>query len=316
LLIQVKCSALTKQYELDEPDLLETWLMRTKILLLAAISLVACSQTPENKIASEKLNTFDVAEPAPGAPGGRAAVSGPRIAYSYTVTYAFDRTTVGQVQGRQLALCRQLGTARCLVVKSTLNAPGPDDHTITDEAVLLVDARIMGEVNRQLDALAVAGGATTANRQVEAEDVTRQVIDTDARVRAKQALAERLLAIIRSGKGKVGELVEAERAYAATQEELDAARGEQANLAQRVAMSRITITYAFNDAPGQGSPVRASLAAASDTLSTSVATLITVAIAGLPWLIIGAIVLELLRWVRRKRGWRWPRRAQTALPNT
>jgi len=77
-------------------------------------------------------------------------------------------------------------------------------------------------------------------------------------------------------------------------------------------MSRVTISYSFNDTPGQNSPVRASLAAAGDTLATSLAALVTAAVAGLPWLVAGAIVLALLRWVRRKRGWRWPRRAQAA----
>lgn len=182
--------------------------------------------------------------------------------------------------------------------------------------MLLVDAKMAGEVNRRLDALAVAGGATTANRQVDAEDVTRQVIDTDARVRAKQALAERLLTIIRSGNGKVGELVQAERAYADTQEELDAARGEQANLAQRVAMSRVTISYAFNDSPGRESPIWGSFAEAGDTLAMSLAALITAAVAGLPWVIVGILVVALVRWVRRKRGWRWPRRAQASQPRT
>lgn len=212
------------------------------------------------------------------------------------------------MQGQQLDLCRQLGSTRCLIVKSTLNVPGRGDHIVNDEAVLPVDARLAGEFNRRLDALAVTGGATIANRQVEAEDVTRQVIDTDARVRAKEALAERLLRIIRSGKGKVGELVEAERAYAATQEELDSARGEQADLAQRVAMSRVTISYAFDDSPGRQSPIRASVVTAGDTLATSLATLLTAAVAGLPWLVVGILVLALVRWMRRKRGWRWLRR--------
>lgn len=254
---------------------------------------------------AEMLNVVDVAsEPAPN----NNAITGPRIAYSYTVTYAFDRRTVAQVQGQQISLCRRLGAQRCLVIKSTLNTPGPDDHIVTDEAVLLIDARTANEINRQLDALATSGGATLSNRQVEAEDVTRQVIDTDARVRAKQALAERLLAIIRSGNGKVSELVEAERAYAATQEELDSARAEQANLAQRVAMSRVSINYAFNDTPGRGSPVLTSLAEAGDTLETSVAALLTAIVAALPWLLAGGIVLTLVRWIRRKMGWRWPRR--------
>lgn len=283
--------------------------MRKNTVLLVATLLVACGRAPHNMKASEKLNAFDVEQAVLSAPASPAAVAGPRIAYSYTVTYAFDRRTVARVQGQQLALCRGLGPSRCLVVKSTLNAPGPNDHIVTDEAVLLIDARLVGEANRRFDALAVAGGATPANRQVEAEDVTRQAIDIDARVRAKQALAERLLAIIRSGKGKVGELVEAERAYAVTQEELDAARGEQADLAQRVAMSRVTISYVFNDTPGQNSPVRASLASAGETLATSIGALVTAVVAGLPWLVVGTILIAFLRWVRRKRRWRWPRRA-------
>ena len=173
--------------------------------------------------------------------------------------------------------------------------------------MLLIDARMVSQMNQRLDALATAGGARIASHQVEAEDVTRQVIDTDARVRAKQALAERLLAIIRSGKGQVGELVQAERAYATTQEELDAARAEQANLAQRIAMSRMTIiTYRFSEMPGDRSPILRSLASAGGTLSTSIAALITLTIGGLPWLVIGLLALALLRWIAVRRGWRWP----------
>lgn len=290
--------------------------MRRNIVLLTAALPTACSRPapPMRMVAEDRMAAVDLADAPPREAGSHAAVAGPRIAYSYSITYAFDRRTVAQVQGQQLALCRQLGPARCLVVKSTLSAAGPDDHIVSDQAVLLVDARLAGKMNQRLDALAISGGAKLANRQVEAEDVTQQVIDTDARVLAKQALAERLLAIIKSGKGKVGELVEAERAYATTQEELDAARGEQAALSQRVAMSRVTIDYSFDDTPGGRSPVRASLATAGDTLAKSVAALVTAIVAALPWLIAGAIVVALLRWVRRKLGWRWPRRARNGAP--
>ena len=290
--------------------------MRRNIVLLTAALPTACSRPapPMRMVAEDRMAAVDLADAPPREAGSHAAVAGPRIAYSYSITYAFDRRTVAQVQGQQLALCRRLGPARCLVVKSTLSAAGPDDHIVSDQAVLLVDARLAGKMNQRLDALAISGGAKLANRQVEAEDVTQQVIDTDARVLAKQALAERLLAIIKSGKGKVGELVEAERAYATTQEELDAARGEQAALSQRVAMSRVTIDYSFDDTPGGRSPVRASLATAGDTLAKSVAALVTAIVAALPWLIAGAIVVALLRWVRRKLGWRWPRRARNGAP--
>ncbi|WP_294325266.1 DUF4349 domain-containing protein [uncultured Sphingomonas sp.] len=271
-----------------------------------AILVAGCSgpSSETHSMQSPTTETFDVEEPPAEMPS--PAATGPKIAYSYSVTYAFDRRTVAQVQGQQLDLCRRLGPARCLIVRSSLNTPGPDEHVVHDEAVLMVDARQAEALTRRFDAIAEAGDARRASRQVEAEDVTRQVIDTEARVRAKQALAERLLAIIRSGNGKVGDLVEAERAYATTNEELEAAKAQRAELAQRVAMSKLTIAYAFNDVPGGNSPVMASIEAAGATLSTSVAALVTFVVAALPWIVVAGLMLFGLRRVARRRGWRWP----------
>lgn len=287
--------------------------MRHWFVMLLSLALIACDRAPHSRV--EKMDTFNVEEPV-SAPMGYApspsSANGPRIAYSYSVTYDFDERTIAKVQGQQLALCRKLGPTRCLVMSSSLDTSGPDDLVINDEAVLLIDAHMVPNVNQRLDALATESGARVASRQVEAEDVTRQVIDTDARVRAKQALAERLLTIIRAGKGNVGELVQAERAYATTQEELDAARAAQADLAQRVAMSRVTISYHFSAIPSDRSPILQSLFSAGETLSASIASLITLAIGGLPWLVAGLLILALLRWIAVRRGWRWPLRRRSA----
>ncbi len=288
---------------------------RTIAAVLAAACLASCGQSPVRKT-TEKLEAFDVQEPDPAlAP----AAAGAQIAYSYTVSYVFDRPTVAQVQGEQLALCRGLGNARCMVVRSTLHAPGIGGGTnagvaadvaagaADDVAMLLVDARLVTGFNQRLDALARAGGAQLSERQSTAEDVTRQVIDANAKVRAKQALADRLLTIIRSAKGNVGELVQAERAYATTQEELDAARQEQASLAQRVAMSPVTINYRYDDPSASRGVITNSLRSAGDTLANSLAAMIDVLVAALPWLVLGGGVWLLMRRIARKRGWRRPR---------
>src|SRR3569833_975234 len=102
--------------------------------------------------------------------------------------------------------------------------------------------------------------------------------------------------MIKSGNGKVGELVEAEKAFATTQEELDAARGLQAQLRQRVAMSDITITYSSSADEGAWAPVRHSLQNGGQTLTTSIAAAITFVLAAIPW----AILLALLIWTVRK----------------
>lgn len=293
--------------------------VRTSIA--AAVALLAgCSKAQETRRAEpQQMQSFDAAAPAPGIvapPGGQpAAVPGPQIAYTYAVTYAFTQRDVAAVQARQLALCRQLGPARCLLVKSSLNNDGPDD-LVSSEAVLLVDARLAAGLNGKLDALATDAGATVETRTTEAEDVTREVVDIDARVRAKQALAARLLTIINTHSGKVGELVEAEQAYATTQEALDAARGEQAALGQRVAMSRISITYSYNPLSGTAGPVRRSVASAGETLAASVGALVTFIVAALPWALLLAGLVWLFRRLRWRVSWpwRWFRRGTLAVP--
>lgn len=306
--------------------------MRRTGWLIAIALLAGCSKPQQMR--SSKLNVFDVAPdqaPSRFAPESRfdiaappgivapdaapAPTPGPQIAYTHAVTYAFTRQTVAAVQARHLALCRQLGPARCLLIKSTLNNGGPDD-LVSSEAVLLVDARLASGLNGKLDAIATADGATVETRTTEAEDVTREVVDTDARVRAKQALATRLLAIINGHPGKVGELVEAEQAYAKTQEELDAARGEQAALAQRVAMSRITITYSYNPLTGASGPIRQSIGSAGETLAASIGALVTFLVAALPWALLLAGLVWLfrrLRW-RLRWPWHWFRRGTPAAP--
>lgn len=148
---------------------------------------------------------------------------------------------------------------------------------------------------------ATAGG-TVAERKVDAEDVTKQIVDTNARVRAKQALATRLLGLINSANGKVADLVAAERAFAEMQEELDAARSLRATLEQRVAMSAIDITYVSSASDSALAPIRRSVGGIGETLAFSIAALVNAVVAILPW----ALLLAGLIWIRRRRGWRWP----------
>lgn len=282
----------------------------TRMLLLFALLLAGCGQLQDmTRQRSEALTTMDVAEPsAPGA-DVRAEATAAQIAYSYEIAYDLDAGDAAAVQERHLALCRALGPARCQLVRTSTSGAS-EDAMATDQTLLLVDARIAAEFTRRLDAVATEAGGTVRQRQTVAEDVTKQVIDVDARVRAKQALAERLLALIRTADGKVGDLVQAERAYAETQGELEAARGELAALRQRVRMSQVTISYG-RDAPGGAlAPVRSSFRSAGETLADSLATLVTVVIAAAPW----ALLLAVLLWLRRRLGWRWPFRRRAGPP--
>lgn len=267
--------------------------MRASVIGLAML-VAACSKSPNSH---EKLNTFDVEEPAPASAPG---IKGPQIAYSYTIGYRLARNAVAPVQARHTALCQKLGPQRCFVLESRIDTAEQGDTSAS--TTLLVDARLAGSFGNLLDEATTGAGGSIGNRQTNAEDVTKQVIDTDAKLRAKEALAERLLALIRTANGRVGDLVEAEKAYATTQEELAATRSLQAELKQRVAMSRYDLTYSSIEATGTFSPVRTAVSSAGATIASSLGALLTFVLLTFPW----ALTLAAIIWLLRRLGVRGP----------
>lgn len=278
--------------------------------ILALALQTACSGPPDR----QQMASSDVAAPAAeAAPPAAPAASGPQIAYSYRFGYRLSDDAIAPAQARAVALCTRLGTRRCMVAASDLT--GDPDTGGSASLSLLIDARLATTFGRQLDTIAIDAGGSGVERHVEAEDVTKQIVDTAARVRAKQALADRLLTIIRTADGKVSGLIEAEKSYGAVQEELDAARSIQAALRQRVAMSRIDINYTSIRASGAWAPVGQARRALVGNFASSIAALVTFVAVAIPWV----LLLAFLVWIVRRTGWRprWPfrrRRADTPAP--
>lgn len=278
--------------------------MRYVMMGVACLALAGCGKAPDRMV-RQNLDTYDIQPPgivAPSQSSVEAPSTAPQIAYTYATTYALGDADIAPVQARHAALCRGLGPARCLVVKTSLTGVNRGAGTTSGETHLLVDARLAPDFGRRLDASNTAAGGTVAERKVDAEDVTKQIVDTDARVRAKQALATRLLGLINSADGKVADLVAAERAFAETQEELDAARSLRETLRQRVAMSAIDLTYVSSAADSAAAPIRRSVGGIGETLASSMAALVNLLVAAIPW----ALLLAGLVWIRRRLGWRWP----------
>jgi hypothetical protein len=288
-----------------------------KLALLLPLVAVACGSHDHP---AARLMAFDVAqpsaeEPAPPQPNHAPAPDAPQIAYTYTIGYRLGAEDVASVQARHVALCDSLGPARCRIV--SMDRDSGESGSPEANLSLLVDARIARAFGDRLDAAASRAGGSVASRGIEAADLSKQIVDTDARLRGKEALTQRLLVLLRNRTGKVGELVEAERAYAQAQEELDAARSWLADMRRRVAMSRIDVRYAGigPQANSLWQPVRDSLGEAGQTLGTSLSRLIGLLLAALPWL----LFLWLLLWGGRRLGWRrprlpWPRRGRIAAP--
>ena len=280
--------------------------MRLVGLLILVAALGGCSKSGPR--VAEDLAMMDVKEPS--APAEKAAgapipVSGPRIAYSYTYGYRLGSGEIDAVQAKHVALCDKLGPQRCHI--GEMQKSSANGEFSNASLTLFVDARIARAFGGELDKVAAASGGEASDRGIEAEDLSKQMVDTQARINAKQALADRLMTLIKTGGGKVGDLVEAEKAFSDAQEQLDAARSNMAEMQGRVSMSQIKISYAARNAEGGFlRPVQEAFASGGRTMGASLGALVTFVIVIAPWFLLLAGLLWLKRRLRWSTGVRWP----------
>ncbi len=135
------------------------------------------------------------------------------------------------------------------------------------------------------------------------DDVTRQVVDLDARIEALEVSTERLRGIMAEATDSA-DLLEAEKALSERQGELESLLSQRDHLADQVAMSTLSVELRSAAAPGQVDPggFGGGLLAGWNALLSFVGSLLVVAGALLPWLVvIGVPVLVVLLVVRRRR---------------
>ncbi|MES2288421.1 MAG: DUF4349 domain-containing protein [Pseudomonadota bacterium] len=293
--------------------------MRAVVLVLAvSLALTACSKS-EQSHALKDLDVMEMKAPAVMATDAVDAAAAspaipqaePQIAYSYTYGYRVGSGEIDAVQAKHVALCDKLGRLRCRI--ATMQKSSVDGEFSNATLQLMVDAKIARAFGAELDTAVSDAGGEASDRGIQAEDLSKQMVDTQARITAKQALADRLLTLIKTGGGKVGDLVEAERAFADAQEELDAARSNMAEMQGRVALSKVEITYTSRNAGGGFTrPIREAFAEGGRTMGWSIGALVTFVIVVAPWV----ALLTLLLWIKRRMGWRlgwrwpWSRRAE------
>jgi hypothetical protein len=276
----------------------------------------------------ERLNTYDVAPSrtyasvameAPAPPAEKPLVSGddsdaaqgaadpiavavPRVAYKYAYAFSLPGGAIPAAQHAHVALCDRLGPARCQVLG--MESKSGDGEPASGSLKLRVDSGIARRFGDALQGAVGRAGGHADSRSIEAEDVSKDMVDTAARLKQRELLVARLTEVLRTHNGKVGELVEAERSVAAAQEEIDQARGWLAELQARVAMSTVDVNYAAI-AP-QPAPVRDTV---GDSVANSLASVVTafgallrLAIYLAPWAVLAA-----LAWFALRRFTpRWP----------
>ncbi|GAB5488862.1 MAG: hypothetical protein Pars2KO_24320 [Parasphingorhabdus sp.] len=299
---------------------------RTLVLAAVLCALAACSDG-----SSESMANYDMAEEAEtmalempekaadasaesASPGGEIPVSTPQIAYSYQYGYRLPAVEIPKAQQAHVTLCEKRGPKICRVLN--MENSGSEGDYATGMLHMEVAAKQARPFGAELAKAADDYGGNQIAASISGEDLSKQIVDTEARLRSRELLSQRLTELLRTKRGSVKELVEAERAVTQVNEEIDQARSWLKEMRGRVAFSKIVVNYQSN-APGSGGfmqPIQQAFGGVASIMGNSIGAVITFLAVTLPWILIIGLAFYLRRRFKAADRTFWGRKIEVNEP--
>ncbi|VVT19644.1 conserved exported hypothetical protein [Erythrobacter sp. EC-HK427] len=286
---------------------------------LACVTLAACSES-DNYGESAELTEADatteaapeamfeegeeIAEQASTAPDTAALetrpdipITLPRMAYTYDYGFQLDAAEIAPLQERHADMCEAAGPYVCQIVSQS-HSGNVEDGYASGRLELAVVADQAREFGGRLGAAATTVGGEQVTAGITGEDLTGNMVDTEARLRSRIALRDRMMEVLRTRQGSVEEIVEAERQVARINEEIDQARAWLEEMRGRVAFTRVNIDYSTASAPASSflDPVTSALASIGGILGYLLAAFIVLASIAVP---VGGAIWGVKRLLKR-----------------
>ncbi len=313
-------------------------MVRLSLAALLALTLAACGQNPSSDAEFSRVENTAAMAPMPMAPppppmesakmdmasggspadrqiiqpdpdggGGGGQPAGQRL-IAYTYNYGFKVPSAG-MQGLLDAhkkQCEDAGPSKCYVVNSSISGLGED------QSYGQMTVRGSADWVKAFRAGMVDGlkpfNATLDSNSDSAEDLTVNIVDSEARLRSLKTMRDRLEQLLRDRPGKLSDLLEIEREFARVQAEIDSSESILAQMKLRVAMSVLTLNYTASYPPGSESvwrPVGDAFGGFEASFAGAFAAIISFVAEILPVVIVGGLaiwgVMSLLRWRGRRK---------------
>lgn len=267
----------------------------------------AAPMSPQGGAAPAPTEEAAGASPAAPQPSGPAPTL--YLAYAYAMGLELPSQRLEPLLAQHAQACIDAGPRLCQLVGSQVSG---DPASYIEGNIWLrgepawLRAFMAGMENQASQ----AGGRITA-QSTSTEDLTRAIVDTEARLRAQTALRDRLQQLLRERPGRLADLLEVERELARVQGDLDSIQSNLAVMRTRVSMSELTLSYRAAPRPiGSDTfePLRQAFADFFGIIVGVLAAIVTIVAALIPILAIGIpLGWVLLRW-RAKRGGRFFRK--------
>jgi len=223
---------------------------------------------------AERVAAVTVPAPPLALPSGEIPVGLPQIAYVFTYGFRIAGAEIPALQQRHADLCESKGPLVCRIIAMDQDTDaGEYTRGTLQLAVASPQARDFG---KRLTSIAEGADGEQVSAAISGEDLSKSIVDTEARLRARILLRDRLMEVLATRRGTVTELVEAERGVAQVNEEIDQARSWLSEMKGRVAFSRLDISYESSVAPTNGfmDPVRGAVGSLGAIFGVLLAVLI------------------------------------------
>jgi hypothetical protein len=191
-------------------------------------------QPPEGSPKPERPAEPKPEPPAPEAPVGRKVIRTGEIEFEVE---SFDSA---------LATTIKLVTAIKGAYVGTVNSDKLANGKVKGSIVVRVPPDSLDPLVLDLRKELGKGGELKGQR-IASQDVTKQYTDLESRLKAARTMEQRLLQIIKEGKGEIKQLLEAEKELGVWRTKIEEFEGEIRYYANQVALSTLTITLAEKD---------------------------------------------------------------------
>lgn len=286
-----------------------------RILICGGLILAACTDSSVSSMGSEQYDMAVAPAPAPRMMKSAEAdnvgasdttpVTSNYLAYRYGYDFSLPATAVKATAQRHADLCLGAGPSLCQILSQSTQDYEADN---VSAAITLRAEPTWLEGFSEIMAGSVedADGKLTSSR-VSAEDLTRQILDVDARLSAQTTLRDRLQGLLETRNAELSDLLALERELARVQGEIESATSRLAALRQRVSMSVVDIGYQTRRRAVSSSafaPIGGALKQFVSTLSEGLAAVINFLALLLPWLLFVILpgIWALLWFIRRARA--------------
>ena len=267
----------------------------------------------------QRAESMDMAPAKTASPSGQSTenpTSQSFLAYRYNYGFQLPAKSVAATSKSHADMCLEAGPSKCQVLNSSTSSRNEDN--VSANLSLRAEPQWLENFKTDLQSSVEAAKGKVTNSSVSAEDLTRQLLDTDARLKAQTTLRDRLQSLLATRNAELKDLLALERELARVQGQIESATSTLNVLRKRVSMSVVDINYQSQSvAVSQSSlsPIGRALKDFVGQFAYGLSNVIEFFAGILPWLIF--VIIPGL-WILRRwwRGRKTPSKTKAATPKT